>query len=212
MAFPVALSTFLAWHRLQLQQRPYSTNSVTSAVLMLLGDRFAQFVENRNSHRLDTHVDPYSRISITRTTILTSWSAVASIAWTRYYFWMFKQWPGRVVLWVTLTAAVPGPFMNAAFFSFTTIAEHFALQPNPFETMDVCKDLVKRKFEIQYIPTIQRSALLWVPVNFLNFALIPMEYRMLCGSSVSFIWNVYLSLVQHTDPHTDTQEKGVILP
>jgi hypothetical protein len=39
-----------------------------------------------------------------------------------------------------------------------------------------------------------------------------MEYRMLCGSSVSFIWNVYLSLVQHTDPQTDTHEKGVILP
>ena len=208
MILPASISAFLTWHRLQLQNRPYLTNSVTSAVLMLCGDRFAQFVENSSPECIP--VDPYSRTSLTRSSVLTAWSATASLAWTRYYFWMFKKWPGKVILWVTLTAAIPGPFMNAGFFCFTTVAEHFALHPKPFESMDVCGDLIKQKFDVQYLPTIQRSALLWVPVNFLNFLYIPLEYRMLCGSSVSFLWNVYLSLVQHTDPKK--QRNSSILP
>ena len=203
----LSVSAFLSWHRLQLQNRPYMTNSVTSAVLMLCGDRFAQYVENTSPDSVS--VDPYSRTSLTRSSVLTVWSATASIAWTRYYFWMFKRWPGRVILWVTLTAVIPGPLMNAAFFYSTTFAEHLALHPRPFQSMDVCRDLIKRKFEIQFLPTIQRSALLWVPVNYLNFCFVPMEYRMLCGSSVSFLWNVYLSLVQHTDPQKQTSS---ILP
>lgn len=32
----------------------------------------------------------------------------------------------------------------------------------------------------------------WVPANFINYLLIPLELRVLFGSVVAFFWNAYL--------------------
>ena len=50
---PAPLLAFLAWHRQQLVVRPYLANSATSAVLMCLGDRFAQHMERRRQLRAE---------------------------------------------------------------------------------------------------------------------------------------------------------------
>ena len=43
------------------------------------------------------------------------------------------------------------------------------------------------------IPTVTKSITLWVPFNYLNFSLIPLNYRMLSGGLVALGWNVFLS-------------------
>jgi hypothetical protein len=203
---PAPLAAFLAWHRRQLVERPYLANSATSAALMLLGDRFAQGVEARRDSRAaigcaDAAQPPglSAHASAVRSGVLTVWAASASLVWTRWYLFIFKRWPGRVLLWTGLTAAVPAPIMNAAFFSFSTVGEHLFAHEAPLapEQRAECMSVLCRKLETQLAPTVLRSATLWMPVNIVNFYLVPLEYRMLAGSSVSFLWNIYLSLVQH---------------
>jgi hypothetical protein len=145
-----------------------------------------------------------------RTGVLTCWAALASTAWTRYYFFIFAKWPGRVLLWTALTAAVPAPIMNAAFFSFSTVGEHLLLRERPLapEQLAACGAQLRRKLELQFAPTIVRSACVWVPTNLVNFYIVPLEYRRLAGSSVSFLWNIYLSLVQHTHTQPRSDERG----
>jgi len=226
---PAPLLAFLSWHRRQLLQRPYTANSATSAVLMCLGDRFAQHMEERAGSSggggsssgsssggaaaaaaaaaAPAAAPPSAalspRESAVRTGVLTCWAALASTAWTRYYFFIFSQWPGRVLLWTALTAAVPAPIMNAAFFAFSTLGEHVLLREHPLapEQLAACGALLRRKLEVQFAPTVVRSACVWIPTNLVNFYVVPLEYRMLAGSSVSFLWNIYLSLVQHTQSH-----------
>jgi hypothetical protein len=219
---PAPLLAFLSWHRHQLLQRPYAANSATSAVLMCLGDRFAQHMEARGGGGGsgggggggdgDAASEPAlsPRASAVRTGVLTCWAALASTAWTRYYFYIFAKWPGRVLLWTALTAAVPAPIMNAAFFSFSTFGEHLLLRERPLapEQLAACGAQLRRKLELQFAPTIVRSACVWVPTNLVNFYIVPLEYRMLAGSSVSFLWNIYLSLVQHTHAQPRSDEHG----
>ena len=201
---PSVLARFLTWHRLQLNVHPYLTNSATSAVLMCCGDRFAQFMEDRDQPKRGSYA--LTRHSLARTTILTTWAALASCLWTRYYFFIFQRWPGRILLWTGLTALVPAPIMNAAFFAGTTFAEHLALHERPLETLDDCAALVRHKIEVQFLPTVARSAMLWIPFNLINFRFVPLEYRMMAGSAVSFGWNAYLSIIQHTHSHAPIVE------
>jgi hypothetical protein len=220
VALPLAagrLHSALQWHRKQLLQHPYLTNSATSAFLMALGDRFAQFIERRDDAAAAAAaaaaasaasaaaaaaprvagIDPLSRESLTRTAILTVWSGMSSLFWTRYYSWLAHALPGRVLVWTLLTAAVPAPVTNAAFFSFTTAAEHLALHERPLDTLDECGRHIREKLEARFVPTVTKSAMVWIPVNLCNFYYVPLEYRILAGSGVSFVWNAYLSVVQH---------------
>lgn len=38
----------------------------------------------------------------------------------------------------------------------------------------------------------QKNWTLWVPANFINYLVIPLELRVLFGSVVAFFWNAYL--------------------
>ncbi len=139
--------------------------------------------------------------SAARTGILVFWSScVSSPWWTWWYGWLNAKFPSRVFLAVGLTAALPAPLWNAAFFAFSTAAEHAALAPDPWATRDVAITVVREKLSTQLLPTVQRSAMLWIPVNIVNFTFVPVELRMLTGTLVSFAWNCYLSLVGHSHP------------
>jgi len=103
--------------------------------------------------------DPMSRESLTRTAILTVWSGMSSLFWTRYYSWLaHAPLPGRVIVWTLLTAAVPAPATNAAFFSFTTAAEHLTLHERPLETLGECGQHIREKLEARFVPMVTKSA------------------------------------------------------
>jgi Mpv17 / PMP22 family len=57
----------------------------------------------------------------------------------------------------------------------------------------------RRKIDADLLDTIIRSASLWVPINFFNFAVMPPHLRPLTMMFFSVFWNCYLSIVQHRD-------------
>jgi hypothetical protein len=77
------------------------------------------------------------------------------------------------------------------------MAEHALLTENAWENRQEGYKKVEKKMQEQFIPTVTRSASLWIPVNIINFYFVPYEFRMLAGSTVAFGWNVYLSLTLH---------------
>lgn len=56
---------------------------------------------------------------------------------------------------------------------------------------------IRLKLDSELITTITTSAKVWVPINFINFSLVPPHFRPLGLMIGSIFWNCYLSLVQH---------------
>lgn len=198
-----ALFRGLDWHRTQLVQRPYITNAITSGTLMIIGDRIAQNVEQRKGKAHGS-----ARESYTRTGVLAAWtSCVSAPFWTWWYMYLDKVLPGRMLLWVGVTALVPAPAWNFLFFTCGTALEHLALamtdpiDPRPFSahSLAALEAKVREKVSNHFVPTVMRSASVWIPVNMMNFYWVSRDYRTTVGASVGLVWNVYMSLVQHTD-------------
>lgn len=187
----------LAWHRHQLVTRPYVTNAVTSGCLMVVGDRLAQRIEEGHGKVLSP------RESRTRTGVLTAWSSCVSAPfWTWWYIFLDRILPGRVLTWVALTAVVPAPAWNFLFFTVGTALEHVCLEevdPLGAESLSTLRTKVEEKVSTHFLPTVVRSASVWIPVNLVNFHLVPRDYRTTMGASVGLLWNVYMSLIQHSE-------------
>jgi hypothetical protein len=186
----------LQWHRKQLTTRPYVTNAITSGSLMLFGDRLAQRIEADTPGRGLT-----TRESTTRTVVLTGWSACVSAPfWTWWYVFLERALPGRVLTWVAVTALIPAPATTFTFFTVGSMLEHLALHEAPLTPRAWSEAFAKgrQKVEEHFTITVVRSASLWVPVNCVNFYLVPATYRTTFGAGVGLLWNVYISLVQHS--------------
>lgn len=109
---------------------------------------------------------------------------------------------------------------NAAFFAYGTCVHHtiewwdetqliktkMAADSNENEDItlpdfrfnDMISNIYK-KLDAEIVTTIKNSARLWIPVNLVNFTVIPAHLRQVTMSGVSVIWNCYISLVQHRD-------------
>jgi protein Mpv17 len=200
----------LRWHRRQLQERPVLTNSLTSCVLMLIGDRLAQRLERKRAEEAaaaaaadgaagSASVAPYdSRRSWTRTAILCSWSlCLSSPFWVKYYRWLAYRWPNRTMLWVAATAAVAVPF-NTLFFTYGTLMEHVASHPAPMSAAGRAdaSSAVLAKLDARLVNTLTASTQLWPVVNWVMFTFVPLELRNLFSSCFALGWNCFMSL-QH---------------
>lgn len=203
------VSAALTWHRNKLVNSPYISNSIQSGLLMFLGDRAAQHFEQQNSGK------KYStRESTVRSVVVTSWaSSINACFWTFWYGMLARKMPpppASSPVLLKIKKALPSvafslmlsPFWNSAFFTYTTFFEHVGNTPDPFSpsSLKVVKEKIRTKIENQLIPTIARSACIWVPFNIINLSLVPLEYRMVTGGLIALGWNLILSLIQHSNP------------
>jgi protein Mpv17 len=200
---PQVVSTFSKIQAL-FAARPYAVNSSVNGTMMALGDRVAQHIEAERTGTRKSDWDSWSR-----TGILSLWSgAIATPYWAFWYLYLARRLPNRQLLWVGLTALIPGPLSNAAFFAFSTLAEHAAHHPRAWETREEAFELLRWKYRELFVPTVLRSAQLWLPFNTFNFLFVPLEFRLLAGTVVGLGWNVYLSLVQHSKPGDEAGGAG----
>ena len=71
-------------------------------------------------------------------------------------------------------------------------------RPPPYD-LDMLLSKARLKIETELISTVKTSAQVWVPINFVNFAIVPNHLRPFGLLFFSVFWNCYLSLVQHRD-------------
>jgi hypothetical protein len=150
-----------------------------------------------------------------RTSTMVFWS---SIVYTPFFVALFglyaKYWPvSQKYFWsqaaaralVTFSCAVP---LTTAFFAYGCTVHHVTqwftvtsstddLSNNKQVVQTSLLSAIQLKLERELEPTLKTAAMIWLPVNFANFAFVPAHWRPVCLVSVSVFWNGYLSLAQH---------------
>jgi hypothetical protein len=72
------------------------------------------------------------------------------------------------------------------------------LQEVPFD-FQMYVSTTRLKLENEFLNTIIASASMWIPLNTINFSLVPPHLRPLFIMTFSAVWNCYLSLAQHRE-------------
>jgi protein Mpv17 len=194
------VKALVRWHQHKLQSRPFLTNSLTSALLMTVGDRTAQHLEGHPAVSREAPSDdgPESLGSWSRTAILVSWSSLfSSPFWVHWYALLHHRLPNRQIVWVGLTAAI-APIFNAAFFTYATSLEFLVTSSDPLSARGRAGMLacVHSKLEARLWPAVYSSTMIWPAVNLVNFSYVPLHYRQLVAANVALGWNIYLSMAQ----------------
>lgn len=131
-------------------------------------------------------------------------------------------WTVSARVLVTLFFSIP---VNAVFFTYGTCVHHtaewYVIRQDVKQAMQnvginetVAKDAlrvitrfdwsmmwakVRLKIDSELLDTIKKSASFWVPINAVNFAVVPPPLRPLWMMFFAVFWNCYLSMVQHRD-------------
>jgi hypothetical protein len=164
-----------------------------------------------------------------RTATMVTWNVVFTTPFFLYLYRVCDRifvpptfWTVSARVLVTLFVSVP---VNALFFTYGTCVHHTAewyglrqdlklAMVNVGFDETVAKDAlrtitqfdwpmmwskVQLKVESELVDTIKKSATVWVPINAVNFAVVPPHLRPLWMMFFSVFWNCYLSIVQHRD-------------
>ncbi|GAA5861613.1 hypothetical protein JCM3774_002646 [Rhodotorula dairenensis] len=170
------MSGLLRAYNSALVRRPYATGMVSAAFLFGAGDVLAQ----QGIEKKGTNHD------IMRTVRLSAYGGL---------------------IFAPLITRVYGGIDRIRFSSkiTTTVArvavDQFVLTPCVLSLFFTCQSLLegkgfteaKRRIETSWWPTIQRNWSLWIPVQAVNFSVVPLQYRLLVVNVTSLFWNAYLS-------------------
>lgn len=129
---------------------------------------------------------------------------------------MDHRWPKVTPL--NVIRKVGGAFLlaaplNAGFFAYGVAYPYIISTYVTGTRSEIPTEIIKKeaqdKINAELINTMKASASLWWPVNALNFALVPGQFRAIWTSAWSVAWSTYLSLVQHRD-FEETDEGAVV--
>ena len=190
-----------------LETRPILTKSISSSILVGLGDVLTQTLEHNHQHHHPSSSSSSSTTGFTldwvRTLKMASFGIIM-IGPTLHLWYKFldrfvaKKYPVGYVLSNTertLNAArqmLVDQTLFAPFALFQFLAYMGAIEGKSF-------DSIAEKMKHDMWPTLVVNWYIWPAAQMLNFTLVPLQYRVLFVNSVAILWNAYLSHVQHKD-------------
>ncbi|KAG2385977.1 hypothetical protein C9374_003126 [Naegleria lovaniensis] len=197
---------FSRWYLNMLETRPILTKSVSSSILVGLGDVLTQTLEHdHHKHPSSSSNTTTSTTSFTldyvRTLKMASFGIVL-IGPTLHLWYKFldrfvaKKYPVGYILSKTERTlnAARQMFVDQTIFApfalFQFLAYMGTIEGKSF-------DSILEKMKQDMWPTLIVNWYIWPAVQMLNFTLVPLQYRVLFVNSVSILWNAYLSHVQH---------------
>ncbi len=147
-------------------------------------------------------------LSPLRTAIACGWNTAL---FTPIFLYWFRRldtiFPGvgisAVVKKVVVNQLVITVPINGGFLAYTTAVEQLFAGGLPSRknlvnfNFDLVRDRISLQIREDLIDIFKRSCMLWLPVNFLNFLLVPKTFRVLPTIAASTCWSVYLSLAAH---------------
>lgn len=179
---PATPGVILDFYRRSLNDRPRITNAVVSMMISTTADTVAQSFEQWNAH------GPWRGLDLHRT------QALALTAFT-YNGFILTSWlmfvnsavPGNgtkaVLKKLAVTQAILQPFVYVPFFF---VFHGFLMGQSSHDIMN--------RFSNDYFSLLFRLWSLFMPTRLLMFLVVPPQYQVLWDSSVSFFWQVALSL------------------
>ncbi|OJJ51750.1 hypothetical protein ASPZODRAFT_127878 [Penicilliopsis zonata CBS 506.65] len=165
------------WYQTKLAKQPILTASVTSAVLFGSGDVLAQQAVDRRG--FDKH-------DMARTGRMALYGgAIFGPAATTWYgilqrHVVLKGTRSTLIARVAADQGVFTPINLFCFLSSMAIMEG----SSPIE-----------KLRTSFVPSYKANLMIWPAVQGVNFAIVPLEYRVLVVNLVSLGWNCILSMI-----------------
>ncbi|XP_059612219.1 mpv17-like protein 2 [Phlebotomus argentipes] len=160
------------------------TNTVSSGILMGLGDVMSQEIEYR-TQLIDKRYD-WKRIGQ-----MFLVGCLGGPFHHVFYKWMDNMLPKADVLTsvkkILLDQAIFSPFCIVTFFYSAGLLET--------KTLRECNQELREKFLTVYLA----DWTIWPVAQFLNFYFLPPQYRVLYINVVTMFYNVFLCYVKHTE-------------
>ncbi|CRK38978.1 Protein SYM1 like protein [Verticillium longisporum] len=165
----------LAWYQARLAARPLLTQSITTGILFATGDIVAQqAIEKRGTKGHD--------LARTGRMALYGGSVFGPVATTWFGFLArnvnFRSTAATTIGRVATDQLVFAPVMIGVFLSSMATLE--GTSP-------------KAKLEKSYFPALTANWMVWPAVQAFNFALVPLQHRLLFVNVISIGWNCFLS-------------------
>jgi len=209
-----------AWsaYSASMAKRPMVTGMVTSWSVMTAGDAVAQYITTEKRHPMppahtkehESGQELFGWFDWKRNIIVSSWNGLAFAPSVQIWFGKLDRWfPGSSFRMaaskvVTNTMVMAYPF-NAMFLAFTMTAER-ALGVRDQLGDETLTEAIKRKITDDAFEIFCKSAMVWAPINMLNFMYVSPKFRVLPTIVASLFWNVILSLIAHRELATSVTD------
>ena len=185
------MASLLKLYNAALIRRPYTTQCATAAFLFGTGDVIAQqAIEGRGKNH-----------DFARTARLTFYGgALFGPAMTKWYQLLnriqFSSPTKAVIYRVWLDQAVLTPVAVGFFFGSMSIMEGKGFSG------------AQERISSAYTPTLLRNWAVFIPVQVINFAIVPHHLRFVVVSVVSLFWNTYLSATNARQQKLSLEKKS----
>ena len=184
------MQSLLRGYNARLFSHPYSTKAAGTALTYVCSDLTAQALERRQH----TGDDGESAFSAERA---LKFGAVGGL-WvgpllTYWFQLMDRLVPGRapraIALKLLVDQTVQGPLMLGSMFAWCALLN------------GASPAAVVAKLRTELYSTWVHSVYVWGPVQIVQQALVPLQYRVAVSNVVSYFWDTYLSLQMMPPPH-----------
>ena len=168
----------IVWYNARLAAAPYSTKAVGTGTTYVFSDLTAQAIEAEPR-------DPGERVARA-----LKFGAVGGL-WvgpllTHWFNVMERVLPGAslrpLAIKLFVDQVVQGPLMIGSMFCWCALANGASLPA------------IRAKLEEELFSTWCASVWVWAPVQVLQQAAVPLQYRVAVSNVVSYFWDTYLSL------------------
>ena len=75
-------------------------------------------------------------------------------------------------------------------------------------TLEGKPELITSEISSKLWPVMQTNWMMWIPAQVINFALVPLQYRVLVANVVALAFNTYLSWAAHKRDEPEALETG----
>ena len=174
----------------RLSSHPYSTRAAGTALTYVCSDMTAQAIEHRQ-HPVSSAGE--SALSAERALKFGSVGGFWVGPLLTYWFQLMDRLvPGRspqaVAVKMLVDQTVQGPFMIGTMFTWCALLNGASLAA------------IEAKLRSELCGTWINSVYVWAPVQVLQQAVVPLQYRVAVSNVVSYFWDTYLSLQMMPPP------------
>jgi len=176
-----------------LEVRPFLTRTITTGVVLGLGDAGAQLLTNNYKN-----YDPKrsAKMAIIGATLI----GPHVYGWFKFLEYMIPgSAAGRVITKVVIDQLFWCPYMISLNFAAVGLWNG--------RTIDQIIDMLK----VNLFPAQVRAWCFWPFIHYMTFGPMPHKFRMLWSNSMSVVWNAYLSSVANKPHQTSDQSPDLIL-
>lgn len=164
-----------------VQKRPILVKSLTSAVLMGVGDSISQFIEQRDEEEIQIDFFRVGRMTI-----------IGSTFGPLLHFWY--GWLDKTIKFTGSKGALSKVLLDQglfapSFLAFITITIGASEGKNTQELKEIMSN--------NYFTALKINYYIWPLANFINFNFVPPGFRVLFVSTLSVGWNAVLSNIFH---------------